>query len=325
VRSVSWSPDGKRLASRSEDNTIKVWDLASGRSTFTHRGHTRYVSSVAWSPDGKHLASGSEDNTIKIWDAASEEALDPRNTNGVWCWRGVRTGSFWPRPARTPQSKSGIRTAGRNPHPARAHQRSVLRNVESGRKLLASASKDTTVKIWDVVSGHEDLTLPGRVHNAMAAVSWSPDGKSLAAGNGEDYTINLYDATSWKVIHNLMDTASRCFQWRGVRMGSSWPRVAGTIRSGSGTRRAGRISSNWTTAYGGCMMVAWSPDAKLLAVAKTDGIMIWDAVSWQLLPTLRGHSGGVVSVPWSPDGSVWPRAVSTTRSRFGTRRPGRRS
>jgi WD40 repeat protein len=76
VGSVSWSPDGKRLASGSLDNTIKVWDAASGQEILTLRGHTLNVQSVSWSPDGMRLASGSYDHTIKIWDARKGYALE---------------------------------------------------------------------------------------------------------------------------------------------------------------------------------------------------------------------------------------------------------
>jgi WD40 repeat protein len=71
VLSVAYSPDGKTLASGSIDQTIKLWDVATGKEQATLKGHTRYVASVAFSPDGKTLASGSEDRTIKLWDVTT--------------------------------------------------------------------------------------------------------------------------------------------------------------------------------------------------------------------------------------------------------------
>ena len=72
---MAWSPDGKRLATGSDDKTAKVWDAASGQELLTLRGHDRAVESVAWSPDGKRLATGSDDKTAKVWDAASGQEL----------------------------------------------------------------------------------------------------------------------------------------------------------------------------------------------------------------------------------------------------------
>ncbi len=67
MSSVSFSPDGTRLVSGSDDKTIKVWDAATGQETLTLTGHTHYVSSVSFSPDGTRLVSGSWDDTVKVW------------------------------------------------------------------------------------------------------------------------------------------------------------------------------------------------------------------------------------------------------------------
>jgi hypothetical protein len=69
VLSVAFSPDGKRLASASVDQSVKVWDTATGQESISLRGHSGRVWAVAFSPDGSRLASASEDQTVKVWDA----------------------------------------------------------------------------------------------------------------------------------------------------------------------------------------------------------------------------------------------------------------
>jgi hypothetical protein len=75
VWSVAFSPDGRRLASGSQDGTVRVWDAASGQEVLTLRGHADRVMSVAFSPEGRRLASGSMDRTVRLWDVASGQEV----------------------------------------------------------------------------------------------------------------------------------------------------------------------------------------------------------------------------------------------------------
>ena len=77
---MAYSPDGRRIVSGSEDQTVRVWDAASGVELARLRGHAGWVRSVAYSPDGRRIVSGSDDHTVRVWDAASgaELGLPPR-------------------------------------------------------------------------------------------------------------------------------------------------------------------------------------------------------------------------------------------------------
>ena len=73
VLSVTYSPDGKKLASGSYDGTVRIWDVGRGECERTLTGHTNWVLSVTYSPDGKKLASGSKDGTVRIWMTPMEQ------------------------------------------------------------------------------------------------------------------------------------------------------------------------------------------------------------------------------------------------------------
>ena len=123
---MSFSPDGKRLASASNDKTLKLWDAATGQELLTLKGHTGSVNGVSFSPDGKRLASASDDRTLKLWDAATgQELLTLKGHTG-----SVNGVSFSP-----------------------------------DGKRLASASWDKTLKLWDAATGQELLTLKGHTEH----------------------------------------------------------------------------------------------------------------------------------------------------------------
>jgi WD40 repeat protein len=70
-----WSPDGRRIVSGSDDNSLKVWDAQSGQCVLTLQGHSNAVSACGFSPDGQRIISGSGDKSLKVWDATTGQCL----------------------------------------------------------------------------------------------------------------------------------------------------------------------------------------------------------------------------------------------------------
>ena len=153
VSSVSFSPDGSQIVSgarnqvgfegQGAENTIKVWDAATGKELRTLNGHTDGVNSVSFSLDGMLIVSGSQDKTIKVWDAVTGDEL----------------------------------------HTLNGHSESVSSvNFNPDRTRIVSGSHDKTVKIWDAATGAELHTLNGH-SESVSSVSFSPDGVCVVSGS----------------------------------------------------------------------------------------------------------------------------------------------
>src|SRR2546421_273917 len=114
VSAVAFSPDGKLLASASNDRTIRLWNTATGAASQTLEGHSNHVNAIAFSPDGKVLASASNDKTVRLWAAGIGTVCQILKGHFDW----VNAVAFSP-----------------------------------DGKLLASASNDKTVRLWDAGTG----------------------------------------------------------------------------------------------------------------------------------------------------------------------------
>src|SRR5207248_2331822 len=89
VRAVAWRPDGKQIATASEDQSVKLWNADGTDAVRTLHGHERAVLAVTWSSDGARLASGGADGTVRVWSADSDKALR------VWKAAGVVRSLHW--------------------------------------------------------------------------------------------------------------------------------------------------------------------------------------------------------------------------------------
>jgi len=292
----AWSPDRKRLATSTHDNTARVWEISSGKELLILTGHSSRVLSLAWSPDGKRLATGSDDNSAKLWDIRTGKELHTlkghagRILSVAWSGDGKRlaTGSndrttrVWDAETaeelrilkghsqavnRIAWSPDGKRLATYGDETVKIWDVDVSQYHGGAVTSLAwsldgkrlAIGSDFTAKVRDVESGQELLCLSGHTLD-VSSVSWSPDGRCLATGSW-DGTAKLWDAHTGELLRNLKGPPSK----------------------------KGRV---WN--------VAWSPDGKHLATA--DGLLrVWDCETGQELPSFR-NTERTVGVAWSPDG-----------------------
>jgi WD40 repeat protein len=159
VNCIDFSPDGKLLASGSDDRTVRLWKL-SDHSCRVFEDHTDWVWSVAFSPDGSTLASGSDDGSVRLWNASEGTCIRTL--------RDIRMLGVWS-VAWSPIDGATIVAAGR-----------------CGQIYLWDISnEENTIRAKVIIKGHED---------AVSTIAYSPDGQYLASGS-HDKTVKLWNVS----------------------------------------------------------------------------------------------------------------------------------
>jgi WD40 repeat protein len=304
LNAVAFSPDGRRLASASDDRMIRVWDMASGQSVAILKEHSAAVRSVAFSPDGRRLASASWNQTIRVWDVASGQSVATLKGHSD----AVLSVAFSP-DGRRLASASSDRTvrvwdvaSGHSVATLKGHSAAV-RSVafSSDGRRLASASSDRTIRVWDMSSGQRVATLKGH-SDAVLSVAFSPNGRCLASASS-DRTIRVWDVSGGQRVATLQGHSAAV---RSVAFSPDGRHLASA--SLDRTIRVWDVASAQSVATlqvhsEAVWSVAFSPDGLRLASASADQtIRVWDVSSGQSAATLQGHSDVVWSVAFSPDG-----------------------
>lgn len=294
------------MVTGSEDQTIKIWDLATGECLQTGKGHHGRVRSVAFSHHGDYLASGSDDGTVKLWDLQTALCLQTYegHRSGVYAvafsptapilasGSGDQTVKLW-----NCQADQCLRTL-------QGHTNQIFSLAfHPDGQTLACVTLDQTVRLWNwqtsqclrTWKGHTDWALP---------VAFHPRGQLIASGSG-DTVINLWD---WQPQTATLKLRGH----RAVVRSLDFSEDGRYLISG-GTDQTVRI---WNCQTGRCektfydhpdwvfavALASVSGQASLFASGGGDpDVRLWSVETGQCQHVLQGHSDQVWSVAFSPD------------------------
>ncbi len=339
ILTLAISPDGRFLVSGGQDSTVKIWDLRTGNILRTLYGHNAKITSVAISPDSRFIASAADDGTARLWDVYGGHGM--RDLSGHANLIGsvaFASGGSQVLTASTDVIKIWETSTGKELRSIRIPEKD-----QSGRCTLSTDGKIYTIggavqtpktgylsaftgggdiyrplKIVEIASGRELMSLKTNVQTPFATYVLSPDSRFLAMRGSQfkkdknEEFIRVYDVSSGKEIATLVipgNGTSHAVGALAFSAGGKWLAAEGELGAGttlspsvvlfdvSSKKQVRQLSSPgiFTPAVNLEVMrsvvnpFAFSSDAKILAFGGSNSIQLWDAETGNPLRSLRTH------------------------------------
>jgi WD40 repeat protein/tRNA A-37 threonylcarbamoyl transferase component Bud32 len=313
VNACTVTADGRRVVSGSEDGTLKVWDLESGRVIATLEGHAGEVRACAVTADGRRVVSGSEDGTLKVWDLESGRVVATlRGHAGSVNACAVTADGRAVSASEDATLKVWDLDRGQVLAVLEGHAGWVraCAVTADGRRVL-SASVDGTLKVWDPGSGRALSTLEGHT-DWVRACAVTADGRRAISASA-DQTLRVWDLERGELLAtleghaNLVEACAVTADGRRA-ISASYDRTLKVWDLESGQVLA--TLEGHTAAVGAC---AVTPDGRRVISASADrALKVWDLEGGRAFATLEGHAGAVSACAVAPDGR---RVISASADR----------